>query len=162
MIGRSVIHDTFTVERSYLATPSRVFAAFASPEARSNWGDIGGLEQAEGDAAIAEFDFRVGGQERWGFKQHGTTYRLKRQFYDIVPEQRIIYSYELSANDARYSISVATIEFTKNGDGTALAWTEQGVYLDGIDGDQAPGLRREGTERMVGNLVAYLDSQATQ
>jgi uncharacterized protein YndB with AHSA1/START domain len=39
MTGRSVIHDTFSIERTYPATPSRVFAAFASEEARSAWGD---------------------------------------------------------------------------------------------------------------------------
>jgi uncharacterized protein YndB with AHSA1/START domain len=162
MIGRSVIHDTFTIERSYLATPSRVFAAFASDEARSNWGDIGGLEKAEGDAAISESDFRIGGRDRWGFKRYGTTYRVDRRYYDIVLEQRIIYAYEMYANGARISVSVATIEFAKNGDGTALAWTEQGVYLDGIDGDQASALRQEGTTLMVDNLTSYLNSQASQ
>jgi len=139
MIGRSVIHNTFTLERSYLATPSRVFAAFASAGARNAWGDLGDLEEAEGDAAIAEFDFRVGGRERWGFKRHGVTYRVDLRYYDIVQDQRIIYAYEMYANDARISLSLATIEFARNGDGTALAWTEQGDYLDGIDGGQAVG-----------------------
>lgn len=158
MSGSSVIHDTFTIERSYLAIPSRVFAAFASTEARNMWGDIGDLEEADGEAATAEFDFRIGGRERFGFKQRGTTYRYDSRYYDIVPDQRIIYSYEMYANDARISVSVATIEFAKNGDGTALAWTEQGVYLDGIDGHEAPGLRREGTAMMLDNLTGYLKS----
>ena len=55
MTARSVIHDTFTIERSYPAAPSRVFAAFASAEAKSAWGDTGNLEPADGQAAIAEF-----------------------------------------------------------------------------------------------------------
>jgi uncharacterized protein YndB with AHSA1/START domain len=160
MIGRSVIHDTFTLERTYLATPSRVFAAFASIEARNGWGDIGDMEEAEGDAAIGEFDFRVGGRDRWGFKRHGTTYRVDFRYYDIVQDQRIIYSYEMYANDVRISVSVTTIEFAKSGDGTALAWTEQGAYLDGFDGDEAPALRREGTEMMVDNLTGYLNARA--
>jgi uncharacterized protein YndB with AHSA1/START domain len=54
----SVIHDTFTIERSYPAAPSRVFAAFASAEAKSTWGDTGNLEPADGPAGVAEFDFR--------------------------------------------------------------------------------------------------------
>jgi len=157
MNGRSVIHDTFTLERSYLATPARVFAAFATPEARSKWGDLGDMEEPEGEAAVAEFDFRVGGRDRGGFKRYGTTYRVDRRYYDIVAEQRIIYAYEMYADDARISVSVATIEFAEKGDGTALAWTEQGVYLDG---DQAPALRREGTEILVDNLTGYLNSQA--
>jgi uncharacterized protein YndB with AHSA1/START domain len=160
MTGRSVIHDTFTLERSYLATPARVFAAFTSVEAMAIWCDMGDMEEPEGDAAVAEFDFRVGGRGRWGFKRHGRTYLVDRRYYDIAPEQRIIYAYEMYADDARISVSVATIEFAEKGDGTALAWTEQGVYLDGIDGDQAPVLRREGTEIIVDNLTDYLNSGA--
>ena len=52
MTARSVIHDTFTIERSF-PVPVAVFAAFASAEAKSAWGDTGGLEPAEGEAAIA-------------------------------------------------------------------------------------------------------------
>ena len=160
MIGRSVIHNTFTIERSYLATPSRVFAAFASAEAKNIWGDTGDLGEADGEAAVAEFDFRIGGREPFGFKWQDTTYRCDARYYDIVPDQRIVYAYEMYANDARISVSVATIEFAKNGDGAALAWTEQGVYLDGIDGHEAPALRKEGTAQMLDGLTGYLSSQA--
>jgi len=137
-----MIHDTFVIQRSYLATPSRVFAAFASAEARSIWCAIGDVEEAEGEAVFAEFDFRIGGRERWGFTLDGTTYRVDSQYYDIVPEQRIIYAYEIYVNDARISVSVATIEFAMNGDGTALAWTEHGAYIDGIEGERALALAR--------------------
>jgi uncharacterized protein YndB with AHSA1/START domain len=157
----SVIHDTFTIERSYPAAPSRVFAAFASAEAKSTWGDTGDLEPAGGQAGVAEFDFRAGGRERFGFKMQGTTYRYDARYYDIAPDQRIIYAYEMYAGDARISVSVATIEFTKDADGTALTWTEQGAYLDGIDGPQAPSLRKEGTTEMLDGLTRYLASQTT-
>jgi uncharacterized protein YndB with AHSA1/START domain len=160
--ARSVIHDTFTIERTYPAAPSRVFAAFASAEAKNIWGDTGGLEPADGEAGIAEFDFRVGGRERFGFKMNGTTYRYDARYYDIVPDQRIIYAYEMYANDARISVSVATIEFTKSGDGAALTVTEQGAYLDGIDGPQAPSSRREGVTEMLDSLTGYLASQTAQ
>ena len=157
----SVTHDTFTIERSYPAAPSRVFAAFASAEAKSTWGDTGDLEPADGQAGVAEFDFRAGGRERFGFKMQGTTYRYDAHYYDIVPDQRIIYAYEMYAGDAPISVSVATIEFTKDADGTALTWTEQGAFLDGIDGPQAPSLRKEGTTEMLDGLTRYLASQTT-
>jgi uncharacterized protein YndB with AHSA1/START domain len=157
MTARSVIHDTFTIERIYPAAPSRVFAAFASEEAKSTWGDTGDLEPADGPA---EFDFRVGGRERFSHTWQGTTYRYDALYYDIVPDQRIIYSYEMYADDARISVSVTTIEFAKSGDGTALTYTEQGAYLDGIDGPGAAALRREGTAEMLGNLTGYLRAQA--
>jgi uncharacterized protein YndB with AHSA1/START domain len=155
----SVIHDMFAIERSYPAAPSRVFAAFASAEAKNVWGDTGDLETAEGEAGITEFEFRPGGRERFGFKWQGTTYRYDARYYDIVPGQRIVYAYEMYANDARISVSVTTIEFAKTENGTALTHTEQGAYLDGIDGAQAPSLRQEGITEMLDNLPGYLASQ---
>jgi len=156
----SVIHDTFTIERTYPATPSRVFAAFATEEAKNAWGDTGDLEPA-GDGGT-EFDFRAGGRERFSHKWQDTTYRYDALYYDIVPDQRIVYSYEMYANDVRISVSVTTIEFGKSGDGTTLTWTEQGAYLDGIDGPEAPGHRQEGTAEMLDGLTRYLQSQAAR
>ncbi len=155
----SVIHDTFVIQRSYQATPARVFAAFASPEAKNSWGDSAEAGPAPGSEA--EFDFRVGGRERFSHVYQGTTYRYDALYYDIVPDQRIIYCYEMYAGEARISVSVATIEFGKDGDGTALTVTEQGVYLDGIDGDQAPALRKGGTEEMLDGLTGYLARTAS-
>jgi len=156
MTDRSVIHDTFSVERTYPQAPSRVFTAFASKEAKRAWGDTGDLELAEGEAGIEEFDFRPGGRERFGFKYQSRTLRYDALYYDIVPDQRIVYSYEMYADGARISVSVATIEFAKSGDGTALTWTEQGAYLDGINGPQAPAMREEGTAEMLDGLTPYL------
>jgi uncharacterized protein YndB with AHSA1/START domain len=160
MTERSVIHDTFTIERTYPATQARVFAAFASEEAKSIWGDTGNLEPT-GDGTT-EFDFRVGGRERFSHKWEGTAIRYDAMYYDIVPDQRIVYSYEMYANDVRISVSVTTIEFGKSGDGTTLTWTEQGAYLDGIDGPEAPGHRREGTAEMLDGLTGYLESPAAR
>jgi uncharacterized protein YndB with AHSA1/START domain len=155
MTERSVLHDTFTIERTYPATPSRVFAAFASEEAKDAWGDTGDVEAAD-PPGTSEFDFRVGGRERFSHKYQGTTYRYDGLYYDIVPDQRIVYSYEMYADGMRISVSVATIEFAKNGDGTTLSWTEQGAYLDGFDGPEAPGLRQGGTSEMLDGLDTYL------
>jgi uncharacterized protein YndB with AHSA1/START domain len=51
MTERSIIHDTFALERTYPASPSRVFAAFASKEAKDAWGDTGDIAEAEPAAA---------------------------------------------------------------------------------------------------------------
>jgi uncharacterized protein YndB with AHSA1/START domain len=153
------LHDTFTIERTYPSAASRVFAAFASQEAKGIWGDTGDLGPGEASAPT-ELDFRVGGRERFGFEYQGHTYRYDALYYDIIPEQRIIYSYEMYADGARISVSVATIQFAKTSDGTALTWTEQGTYLDGFDGAKASDLRRGGVDEMLDGLTKYLESLA--
>ena len=158
MSQRSVIHDTFTIERTYPASPGRVFAAFASEEAKDAWGDTGDAEAAD-SSQPSEFDFRVAGRERFSHRYQGRNYRYDGLYYDIVPDQRIVYSYEMYADDVRISVSLATIEFLKCSEGTELIWTEQGTYLDGIDGPEAPELRRGGTIEMLDGLTIYLQRQ---
>jgi uncharacterized protein YndB with AHSA1/START domain len=162
MTELAVIHDTFEIERTYPASPSRVFAAFASKEAKEAWGDTGEASEpaadvsGSSDTGDTEFDFRIGGHERFGFGYQGVSYRYNACYYDIVPDQRIIYSYEMYADDARISVSVATINFAATAEGTALTWTEQGAYLDGFDGPEAPQLRMGGTAEMLDGLAKYL------
>jgi uncharacterized protein YndB with AHSA1/START domain len=155
MTERSAIHDTFVIERTYPASRSRVFAAFASKEAKDTWGDTGDIAGAE-PPGEAEFDFRVSGRERFGFAYQGVNYTYDALYYDIVPDQRLVYSYEMHADGVRISVSVATIEFGQAADGTALTWTEQGVYLDGFDGDEAARLREGGINEMLDGLAKYL------
>ena len=156
MTEQSVMHSTFAIERTYPASVSRVFAAFTSKEAKDAWGDTGDLDEPGADASETEFDFRVGGHERFGFGYQGIRYQYDARYYDITPEQRIIYSYEMYADGVRISVSVTTIEFLAAGGGTALMWTEQGAYLDGFDGPQAPQLREGGTADMLDGLAEYL------
>jgi uncharacterized protein YndB with AHSA1/START domain len=158
MTEQPVIHDTFVIERTYPTPVSRVFAAFTTKEAKEAWGDTGDLDAPEPgtDSGDSAFDFRVGGHERFGFGYQGVSQRYDATYYDIVPEQRIIYSYEMYADGVRSSVSVATIEFVPVDGGTALAWTEQGAYLNGVDGAEAPQLRRGGVGEMLDGLAKYL------
>ncbi|MCP2329273.1 uncharacterized protein YndB with AHSA1/START domain [Hamadaea flava] len=156
MNDRSVIHDTFTLERIYPAARARVFAAFASVESKEAWGATSEVEPGERATSIDEFDFRIGGRERFTVRRRGTSYRNDALYYDIVPDRRIVYSYEIYADGTRISVSVATIEFTDSRAGTTVTWTEQGVYLDGIDGAQAPVLRVGGTTELLDSLTRHL------
>jgi uncharacterized protein YndB with AHSA1/START domain len=153
----TVIHDTFTIERTYPTSAARVFAAFSSAEAKSVWGDTGGLEPVEGEDGVEEFDFRPGGRERFAVKIDGKVFRYDARYYDVVPDRRIVYAYEMYANNQRISVSVTTIEFAERTGATLLSFTEQGTYLDGFDGEEAPGLRRGGTEEMLDGLTKYLE-----
>jgi uncharacterized protein YndB with AHSA1/START domain len=152
---RSVNHTTFVIERTYPVQPARVFAAWASWEAKGIWMDD---PDTKSDGTEGEFDFRVGGYERFGgLNPDGTSYRFDARYYDIVPDQRIVYSYEMYAGEDRMSVSLATVTIVPDGDGAKLTYTEQGAFLDGID---TPAARQGGTEWLLDNLGKYLVEEA--
>ena len=146
----SVIHSSFTIERSYPQSPDRVFHAFADKATVRRW-------RVEGDGfGIAEFsfDFRVGGSEVSRFSyQGGPEIRLDAQFQDIVPDRRIVFSYRMAVGPQPLSVSLTTVELSPSGNGTRLTYTEQGVFFDGVDSAQG---REEGTRGLLEALAAEL------
>lgn len=150
MTARSVVHATFTIERHYEATPARVFAAWATKDAKARW------FACTGDWVTTrhEMDFRVGGRERLNTgPAGGTDHGFDATYHDIVPGERIVYSYAMHLDDRRISVSLATIEFKAKGRGTTLVFTEQGAFPDGYD-DVAG--REHGTRIGLDNLAAAL------
>jgi len=151
MIARSAQHATFNIERNFAVPPAKVFAAFATQEGKSHW--FGGGDQWQ--EQLREFDFRVGGRERLvGRWAHRMVSDFTCLYQDIVPDQRIVYTYEMHINDNRISVSLATIEFKAEGRGTRLLLTEQGVFLDGYDD---AGSREKGTRGLMDRLEATLN-----
>lgn len=143
-------YDTFTLERTYPASPGRVFAAFSTPEGKARWfaGPTGWDEHQRA------FDFRVGGNEKLvGKHGDGTVSSFDCTYHDIVADRRIVYSYAMELDGKRISVSLATITFTPDGAGTRLTLTEQGVYLDGYDD---AGSREHGTGVLLDQLGASL------
>jgi uncharacterized protein YndB with AHSA1/START domain len=51
----------------------------------------------------------------------------------VVPDERIVYAYEMHLDERKISVSLATFELKSAGAGTRLIMTEQGAYLDGYD-----------------------------
>lgn len=153
-MNRTVVHDTFVLERRYPASAQRVFGAWASQAAKDQW--FGPDEQVE--AFEHALDFRVGGRETIHARIVGqdATITLDALYQDIVDGQRIVYSYEMTMNGRRISVSVATIEFLSEGSGTVLILTEQGAYLDGLD---TRAQREEGTVALLDQLGTYLDKE---
>lgn len=149
-----VAHATFSVERSYPASPARVFAAFANQATKRRW-------FAEGEGwEIEEFtlDFRVGGRETSRFRyQGGPPMGNDTIFLDIVPERRIVLAYTMTVADTRISVSLATVELASLGEGTTLTYTEQGAFFDGAD---KAALREFGCRGLLEKLAAELDAPA--
>jgi uncharacterized protein YndB with AHSA1/START domain len=150
MPERSVVHSTFTVERTYEPPPARVFAAWSNPALKGRWFG-GGTDEAPVDF---DADFRVGGTEQI----RGDDGYLAR-FHEIVPDERIVFTYDLSFGGPLVSVSLATVEFrsTPDGSGTQLTYTEHGAFFDGHDD---PELRKNGTGGMLDELGRWLESQA--
>jgi uncharacterized protein YndB with AHSA1/START domain len=153
MPERAVTHATFVLERSYPASPGRVFAAWADAAIKAHWF---GAPDERGNSA-SEFDFRVGGRElSSGKTPNGQHYRYDAQYQDIVLDQRIVYTYAMYLDEVRISVSLATIELKGEGSGTRLTLTEQGAYLDGLD---TPAQREEGTNWLMERLGEALKQQ---
>lgn len=146
-------HGSFTVERTMPASPARVFACFADDTEKRAWfqGPPGFVEKAP-----RSFDFRVGGEEFNSVgPADGDAHVFRARYYDIVENERIVYTYEMYAGDARSSVSLATIELAPAGDGTRLTITEAGVFFG--DPEEAEW-RRDGTEQLADAIVAHLAS----
>ena len=158
MTERTVTCSTFTIERTLAALPSRVFAAFADVTLKTRMlasADDEGIGEA---LAHVEFDFRVGGRERFEFvEEDGRTMQYDALYYDIVPNQRIVYSYEMYSDGSRISVSVASIELLESASSTTLIWTEQGAFLDGLD---TSDMREGGTSWMTDNMVEYFAARS--
>lgn len=152
MNQRSVTHATFTLRRRYKATPAQVFAAWASAKAKSRW--FGAPD--EGTDTL-ELDFRVGGREHsHGRGPNGQIYSYDAIYQDIVPDERIVYAYDMHLDDQRISVSLATIEFHSDSAGTQLVLTEHGAYLDGLD---KPEYREHGTGVLLDQLGKALEGE---
>lgn len=145
----SVTHATFVVERTYPATPARVFNAFADPAIKSRW--FGNDEMSK---THHEMDFRVGGREiNRGGPPDGPIYTYDARYEDICQDERIVTSYVMYMGDTRISVSVGTFELKPEARGTRLVYTELGAYLDGYDN---PAQREEGTRELLENLATEL------
>jgi uncharacterized protein YndB with AHSA1/START domain len=149
MTERSVTHSTFVVERTYDASPARVFAAWAEPERKARW-----FGDPETGVAEYELDFRVGGREFNRGSVEGQAYTYEARYQDIVPDERIVYAYDMHMGETRTSVSLATVELKTEGEGTKLVFTEQGAFLDGLDD---PSQRENGTGALLDALGKELE-----
>lgn len=154
MIAPSTTHATFVIERKLDYPPRLVFSAWADAKAKSRW--FSGPE--EWGRSAHRLDFRVGGTEQESSgPAGGPVHHFDAIYHDIVPDARIIYSYDMRLDEKRITVSLATIEFKPLGTGTRMIFTEQIVFLDGAD--HLPE-RKAGTEESFDKLEVELKRMA--
>ena len=150
MTRRTATHGTFTLERIYDAAPARVFKAWADPAIKARWF----VGPSDWQLLERSIDFRIGGKERLsGRKGSGIVSAFDAVYHDIVPDQRLIYCYDMRLDDVHISASLATVGLKPEGAGTRLTMTEQGVFLDDYDDG---GSRERGTRLLLEQLGGAL------
>ncbi len=154
-------HDSFVIERHYDASPQRVFAAWADPAAKRAW-----FAEGEGrDVQSYDLDFREGGSEKARFpflkgeEMFGekTVFGNDTVFNEIVPNERIIFTYAMDRNGVRFSVSLTTVELKPAGQGTRLVLTENAAFFDGADGVT---MREQGWQELLAKLGEHLKKGA--
>lgn len=151
MTDRSIVHGTFTIERSYKHPVSKVFSAWSNPEFKRQW--FGSPDPQKPNNV---FEFKEGGREYNADRMGDTDFVFAVDYRDIVPDNRIIYTYEMHMNGKRISVSVATVEFTPTADGTRMVLREDGAFLDGLD---TSAQREAGTNYLMDQIGLWLDRQ---
>jgi uncharacterized protein YndB with AHSA1/START domain len=145
------VHGAFTIDRVFKAAPAQVFRALTEEAAKARW-----FEGVEGYSLLKrEMDVRPGGREyvqgRWA---SGMVSTFDAHYFDVVPERRLVYAYEMHLGDRKISVSLATLELEPAPAGTRLKMTEQGAFLDGFEDG---GGREHGTRLSLDRLAAAVE-----
>jgi uncharacterized protein YndB with AHSA1/START domain len=155
----AIVHDSFTIERTYTSSVEKVYGAFADPTIKRRW-------YAEGPGFIVDsysLDFRVGGKETGAFRVDNpdfTSEEIRNDTYylDIVDRERLVYAYSMSNVGVPFSASLATIVFERGDDGgTRLTFHEQVTFFEGADGVT---MREAGTRQLLEALAAELGEES--
>ena len=123
-----------------------MFRALSDQAAKARW-----FEGGEGWVVLErDMDVRPGGRERLqGRWASGMVTTFDAVYFDVVPNQRLVYGYEMRLDDRKISVSLATIELRPRATGTRFTITEQGAFLDGYDD---AGSREHGTGPCFGSI----------
>lgn len=92
------------IERIFNASRERVWAAYSRAEQLAQWWGRGNRLDIE------RWEFRPGGH--WRFVEHsdGETHGFEGRFREIVPQERIVQSFEWDGMPAHVAIDAATFE----------------------------------------------------
>jgi len=122
----SLMRSSFLLERDFPASAATVFAAWSSPACKARWFSI--------ESQHRRLDFRVGGREfLYGRSSCGRRFTYEAVYREIVPDTRIVFSYDIHIEGRHGSSSLASLEISPHGEACAIRYSEQGIFLDGLD-----------------------------
>ncbi|OQW58576.1 MAG: hypothetical protein A4S17_03845 [Proteobacteria bacterium HN_bin10] len=121
-------HAMLVMERTYKATPTRVFAAWEDKEARERW-------QAPDDTIQIKYEesnFRQSGRDvARCIEQDGGKYLATVNYLDIRREERIVFSEAVTQGNAHVSAALVCVELCPVSEGTRQLVTIQIAAFDG-------------------------------
>ena len=147
----TILHDTFTLDRTYDAPPAEVWRCWTEPELRARW-----FRGPDGWELLERtHDLEVGGREVLrGRLPKGMETKFVSTFHVIVPGQTLISDYDMHVSGNMISVTLVTMHLEAAGAGTRLLYTEQGTYFDGYP--EAAASRKKGTSWHMDNLAELI------
>lgn len=123
----TLAHATIVMDRTYNASPARVFAAWSNVDARKRWSAPADNIRIEYEAA----DFREGGRDVSRCIEPGNAdYVATVNYIDIGKDQRIVFAEDVTHGNKRVSAALISVELTPKNGGTHLALTMQIASFD--------------------------------
>src|SRR5687767_4418289 len=121
MATMAILHDSFTVQRSFPHCRERLFAALSDPVLRRGW-----YADVTMETERFESDFHIGGadRQRYVLRQDapfpGVVLENEGRFEDIVEGERIVVTTSMAFGGRRISTSLLTFEITEESGGSSL------------------------------------------
>lgn len=122
-----IAHATLVMERTYKASPARVFAAWEDKEARERW-------QAPDDTIrihYEESNFRQGGRDvARCIEQDGAEFLATVHYLDIRKGESIVFTEAVAQNSSNVSAALICVQLSPVADGTRQIVTLQIAAFD--------------------------------
>ncbi len=118
---RNYSDEMLNVERTFNASPERVFAAWTDPHLLKQW--WGTLDRT---VTVVEIDLRVGGQYRFGIRAPAeATYFVSGTYQVIQPPHKLVFTWRWENPEMDMGDSLVSIEFQGKDNRTNLQLTHE-------------------------------------
>ncbi|WP_417718540.1 SRPBCC domain-containing protein [Salipiger sp.] len=146
---QTICHTDFTIVRQLKTSPRHAFRFWSDAALKARWNDC----HTDWTVLSEGFDFRVGGGEHKHWRMpDGEELAVTLHYLDILPDERLLYAYQMTHGGVRLSGSLVTVTFAAADGGTRMDYTEQAALL--VGGSEARAPRLAGTGEGLDRLAA--------